>query len=67
MKMKNLFKMLFLISGLVLMMVGQSQANPIPIVVDFIETATGIEAYIDNVLEGLRPESLQKSLSLNLT
>ena len=52
MKMKNLFKMLFLISGLVLMMVGQSQANPIPIVVDFIETATGIEAYIDNVLEG---------------
>ncbi|MEJ2431282.1 MAG: PEP-CTERM sorting domain-containing protein [Deltaproteobacteria bacterium] len=64
MKMKNVFKMLFLISGLVLMMVGQSQANPIPIVVDFIETATGVDAYIDNVLVGsTSEESIEVTIS----
>ena len=61
--MKNLFKMLFLISGLVLMMVGQSQANPIPIAVDFIETASGLDAYIDGVLvDSTGGESIQVAL-----
>ena len=65
MKMKNIFKVLFLILGLVFMMVGKGQADslPIPIVVDFIETATGIDAYINGALaDSTTGESIQVNI-----